>query len=333
MTGVAHILVTALLWVVVPTSLTLWFVVFRRLSLGETLIPREERKEVPWQVIDVLGVAFVVGFCVLVTASQVADAYGMVLDSPDNWSAEQHLAIVIGSSCAILAGTLIGLFVIWIRVRASLRDFGFSTCRLVYDISLGLMWFAMLIVPVTLTQIGLTSLFPKADKHPFIEIILDDPNPRYVILVAVAAILMAPFCEEILFRVILQGWLEKLQRYWHDSFVMQQDMATPTPIDESDASETLASQTSAADGLEYAANETTENTTFWLPILISSFAFSAAHIGQGPAPISLFFLALGLGYLYQKTHRIWPCLIVHALVNSLAVLQLLLLIEQIRAAQ
>ena len=38
----------------------------------------------------------------------------------------------------------------------------------------------------------------------------------------------------------------------------------------------------------------------------------------------LFLLSLGLGYIYQRTGRILPCIIVHALVNgsSLAALAL-----------
>ena len=51
------------------------------------------------------------------------------------------------------------------------------------------------------------------------------------------------------------------------------------------------------------------------PILISSLVFSLFHLGHGPAPISLFFLSLVLGYLYQRTQRIWPSLVVHTLLN------------------
>ena len=180
MTGVAYTVVKLLFGIVIPTSLILWFLAFRKLSLGQTLVPREDREQVPWQAIDLLGTAFVVAVSLLVAASQVSDSYGMTLDSPDNWTAEQHLAIIFGSSCAKLVGTLIGLFVIWIRVGASLLDFGFSISRIAYHISLGLIWFVMLIVPVTLTQFVLTDLFPAADQHPFIEIILADPNPQYI---------------------------------------------------------------------------------------------------------------------------------------------------------
>ena len=58
--------------------------------------------------------------------------------------------------------------------------------------------------------------------------------------------------------------------------------------------------------------------------------FALAHLGQGANPISLFFLAIGLGYLYQRTHRIVPCIMVHMLFNafSMTLVGLYLFVEK-----
>jgi hypothetical protein len=56
----------------------------------------------------------------------------------------------------------------------------------------------------------------------------------------------------------------------------------------------------------------------WLAIIVSSAIFAALHYSHGPDWIPLFFLALGLGYLYQRTHRLLPSLVVHSLLNSLS---------------
>ncbi|MCH8047083.1 MAG: CPBP family intramembrane metalloprotease, partial [Planctomycetes bacterium] len=53
-----------------------------------------------------------------------------------------------------------------------------------------------------------------------------------------------------------------------------------------------------------------------VPICISSLIFAMLHIGQGAAPIPLFVLALGLGYLYWRTGQLLPCIIVHMLLNG-----------------
>ena len=65
-----------------------------------------------------------------------------------------------------------------------------------------------------------------------------------------------------------------------------------------------------------------DQPTLWKPILFSSGMFALAHWSHGPDWIPLFFLAIGLGYLYQRTGRILPTMVVHVLVNSLAIVQL-----------
>jgi membrane protease YdiL (CAAX protease family) len=61
-----------------------------------------------------------------------------------------------------------------------------------------------------------------------------------------------------------------------------------------------------------------------VPILISSVLFALVHLGHGAAPIPLFVFALVLGYLYQKTHRIWPSLVAHYALNALSMAMLFL---------
>jgi membrane protease YdiL (CAAX protease family) len=64
--------------------------------------------------------------------------------------------------------------------------------------------------------------------------------------------------------------------------------------------------------------------TFW-PVIISSFIFAIMHVGQGAAPVPLFFLALALGYLYRRTGSITIPLIVHMVLNGLT-----LVVETVR---
>jgi membrane protease YdiL (CAAX protease family) len=60
----------------------------------------------------------------------------------------------------------------------------------------------------------------------------------------------------------------------------------------------------------------------WLPIFISSALFGLAHFGYGPEPIPLFLLAIFLGLVYQRTHRIIPCIVAHSLFNLFTVVVL-----------
>ena len=56
----------------------------------------------------------------------------------------------------------------------------------------------------------------------------------------------------------------------------------------------------------------------WLPVAMSSTIFALLHYSHGPDWIPLLLLAAGMGYLYQRTHRLLPSLVVHSLLNSLS---------------
>jgi membrane protease YdiL (CAAX protease family) len=57
-----------------------------------------------------------------------------------------------------------------------------------------------------------------------------------------------------------------------------------------------------------------------LPIVIASIIFAVLHLGQGAAPIPLFLLSLGLGYLYRQTGNVTAPLVVHILLNALTMI-------------
>ncbi|EMI53611.1 putative membrane protein [Rhodopirellula sallentina SM41] len=56
-------------------------------------------------------------------------------------------------------------------------------------------------------------------------------------------------------------------------------------------------------------------TAIW-PIVVASILFAVMHWGQGLAPIPLFFLSLGLGYLYRQTGSLVPSIVVHFVLNG-----------------
>ena len=166
--------------------------------------------------------------------------------------------------------------------------------------------------------------------------------------IIVAAVLVAPVVEEYMFRVFLQGWLER----WAFPAPNPSTEGLPVPptakiavvLDGDVVDAEMAKRVPG--GRDLGANPFTDATagmltdacppaidspaprTRWWPIVISGLLFGLAHLGQGPAPIPLVFLGLGLGYLYQRTHRILPCIVVHFLVNGTAVIQLAVYIAE-----
>ncbi|MDG2207879.1 MAG: CPBP family intramembrane metalloprotease, partial [Pirellulales bacterium] len=139
--------------------------------------------------------------------------------------------------------------------------------------------------------------------HPIEKMMLSNPSTGVLFWAFCTAVIAAPLVEEFLFRVILQGWLEK-------AFVRTKRFAEAQTAGEEVTEEQLSSQS--------------PNTTFmWQPIVLSSITFALPHAGHGPDPIPLFFLAMVLGYLYAKTHRILPGIVVHMALNGTSMLILL----------
>ncbi|TWT48730.1 CPBP family intramembrane glutamic endopeptidase [Botrimarina hoheduenensis] len=58
--------------------------------------------------------------------------------------------------------------------------------------------------------------------------------------------------------------------------------------------------------------------TAWWPLITSAALFALAHQGQGYAPIALGVFGLVIGYVYRQTHRLMPCVAMHALFNGLS---------------
>lgn len=183
------------------------------------------------------------------------------------------------NSAVELAGLAIGIFLMRFQARATWADLGLSTRHWGRDLALGLAAFLATVVPICGLQALLENLV--AYKHPLIEALRARPDTATLISTAVAALVAAPLFEEFLFRVLLQGWFEAIESRRR---VMRLGLPGEGPA--------------------------------WWPILLSAALFAMLHIGQGPAPIPLFFLALVLGYLYQRTHRIWPSLTTHFLLNA-----------------
>jgi membrane protease YdiL (CAAX protease family) len=231
---------------------------------------------------------------------------------------------------ATLSTLAFAIVLVCLRTRATITDLGLRLDRWRHDLRVGLLGFIAIAPPVYALQATLVHFFPT--QHPMIDILRERPETGAVIAISVSVAFVAPFTEEFFLRVLLQGWLERV-------------VATAIPgafplIADSDPGEIPAAVTpsvpngAAQSDNPYAAPQSPRVSAAGdtgdvrlaraIPIVTSALIFALLHLGHGPAPIPLFFLALGLGYLYQRTHRLWAPLLVHFLLNtaSLAMLWL-----------
>jgi membrane protease YdiL (CAAX protease family) len=291
-----------------------WANALRRLAAGRPILEFEPREPVPWGLVDVLFTAVTL----LLTQVLVQVALWQLFDlrpvqPSDKMPPLARAVLVLGMGLAQIATAVLSLVFLRWSARARLRDVGIDVRRFEADVRTGLVAFAMLAPPVYAIQAVLTQWFPS--EHPLISLLQKRADPFVFAVVIFAAVLVAPVVEEYFFRVLLQGWLEK---------VLSRPRSLRELLFASD--ETRLSTGIAKDSSQVGSPHPGTNTERprYLPILASAALFAWMHAEHGPDPIPLFVLAVGLGYLYQRTHRILPSILVHFLLNyvSLAVLVL-----------
>lgn len=352
---------TALLIVVVLGTLGgclfAWPLAIAYWSQAGRLVPWTPRRHVPWSFVDLLVVILIA--CTLlvgmVTAIQQARALGG--NGAGAKLHEQYLSTIADSGWKIATMMVAGVYLV-AKASAKWQDFGIALRDLPRQVAIGVMAFVMIAPPVHALQVAIVLLGKWKYEHPLIDMIQKSPDPLLFVLLTFTACIMAPLSEEWLFRVLLQGWLERAFA-WLAGFVDVSRMppAPTNPVTAAPPVEPASEMPAAGDlvipaalaGSAAAKNDfnlyaasaaaAPERSPWlpedrdareepfpksvlvhWPPILISAVLFGLAHWGHGPAPITLTVLAIGLGYVYQRTHSIVAPMVVHALFNSFSML-------------
>lgn len=328
------------------TCLT-WTVSIVRWWHGESIIRCETRQPIPWGLLDI-GLTFVCLLVLLSVALQLLSGW-LGLRPGAEWSAvpPHRRALLMLAECLVNIGTVAAsIMLIKVRTSATWRDLGVVGRKLSADIKLGVTAFVMLAPPVYILQWILVQF--SESKHPLIELLKQDPDSMTIGIGVFSAVCVAPIAEEYFFRGLLQGWLEQLNKWtgrdlawWHgnkrgfasagaDSSLPELPAKVP-PSRWADATTLVdTDETEIADNHDHWDDDvrppvSDERSTVvesapgcqssW-PIFVSSIIFALLHYSHGPDWVPLFFLALGLGYLYRQTHRIVPGIVVHFLLNG-----------------
>ena len=338
---VAVMLVTAIL----AAGIVCWVRAAMRIAAGQPLVPWRPRQAVPWGLVDLIGV-FVLYFVALVAARLTLSALGWLPDVQNEASLTlADKGLLVGANIGMQFGLLVvALPLIALHTGGTRRDFGLAMPELWADVKLGLIGFVMLAPPVYAIQ-GALVYFWKPSKHPLMEMFKSSPDAGFFAVLLVAAAVAAPIFEELVFRVLLQGFLEKLASFRGHAFEALELLigrlprsaapATTTlvaaePIfPEADAGDNPFLPPAAASDVPVRAELVDDGWQHelrggaaWLPIVLVSVLFALLHYSHGPDWVALTLLAAGMGYLYQRTHSVVPSLVVHALLNSLSMLGL-----------
>lgn len=320
-------------------SIVGWLIVWMRALTGRPILSIEPRRDVPWGLLD-LGIIFFVWMLAGGAAIGVMLASG-ALTAEEAQNAKSPPAMIKMLLCNSIATLITGgamVLVVLLKNFADVRDLGFEVRRVVYDLLIGGFAFLLIGGPVYFIQYMLAQWWPST--HPIIELVLENPNFEFFVVAGFSAVIVAPLVEELVFRVLIQGWCEKLASFRGDPMVVllgklrlngQQainvESAADTTEDAVVSAPTIAevdenpdaspAMQQAAASTKHMQSEDQPRVAVW-PIFASAAMFALMHYSHGPDPIPLFFFAIGLGYLYRQTHRILPCVVVHFLLNALS---------------
>jgi membrane protease YdiL (CAAX protease family) len=332
-------------------SLGIWALIIQRWRRGAAIVPHEPRRPVPWKGVD-LAIVLLVSLLVEGVGQQALlrmhNDEPPVKTSPSGATTEHLVKPAMAAAEKVaensplgprdLALSLVvelltfGVGVGWVvyRVRATPRDLGFDLSHFGSDLLLGGATFLATVLPVYKLQ-ELLSKQVEPYQHPLIKAVMNRPDALMLALTCAAAVLVAPLAEEFFFRVLVQGCFEAVEakRRLLEWAVRSAARRSASPAQPNGGSAGQASETSSSTapiGLARPAASDVElvaasGPTSW-PIIVTSTIFALMHWQYGMSSFPLFFFALGLGYVYQRTHRIWPSLVAHLLLNgtSMAIL-------------
>lgn len=302
------------------------------------VLPYERRQPVPWGPVGCVLAATLLLFVAISAIGGDSAGVPIVVDGKTP-KAPSSVGLISGMFTQF--GIVVAfLFFVASFSKATPRDLGLSANRQknIRDVFIGSAACLAALAPVHIVQIAMMYMFfsEQAEPgHPIIKLVLSAPDPTLLILTGVATVIVAPVCEEITFRVLLQGWLER----WEDEQLGWRKPAIVTPplsheVQSANDAQVHSEQQSfdAVPSLPESATASFDDSPSlpdvdppqrgvfglsygWFPILISSAAFGLAHYGYGPEPVPIFILGMVLGFVYQRTHRLLPGIVTHALFN------------------
>lgn len=185
-------------------SLAVWLKILIRQINGQPPLSLREQQPVCWAAPPVCAtflVAFFLPTFIIALAGRLAD------HSSD--AVRWHLACSLAQMV-----TVVGL----LRIAGPLRkaDFGCNLADWQNDVLVGVGGFLVSLAPVYLVTVGQQLLNWRGpdDKHFFFKILESDEGHGILFWIVASVVIVGPLAEELLYRVVLQGWMQSQVEPW-----------------------------------------------------------------------------------------------------------------------
>ena len=286
-------------------GILLWVLNLRRVAAGGNLIEPRDQRGIPFGFLDLILLYFFMAVGNLVPAWSICQILGIEISEISKLEGNDQAMYSAASAVGLFTCVFLTLLVYRLRYGA-ISLFAGLWRRHPNDIILGLGAGVMAIPLILFFQWTITQFLDY--QHDTLEMLADKPTLWVIGASWLSAVVVAPICEEIIFRGVLQGWLQRIGRSIYDGVLVG---GWDSAILKKDGGNLLEGEGDE----NLAGNWSRRSNSYW-PMVISSALFGLAHVGQGPAPITLFFFGLVLGYLYRKTGSLISCIVLHMMLNG-----------------
>lgn len=189
-------------------SLTAIIYLWRRRRAPDERRRCDSSSRAPWTGFDVAVV--LLAYLVMGMGARAGVQYFGHLLSDPTAQGDPIKDLAAGVAARAGAQLLAALFAL-VRLRwtagASWAQLGFARGFLWADLGRGLLTFCAVAAPLYLAQGLLQLLFPSPG-HPALRMLVDHPSGLLAAVVIASAVVVAPVVEELIFRVVLQGFLQ-----------------------------------------------------------------------------------------------------------------------------
>jgi len=225
-------------------------------------------------------------------------------------------------------------FVLLLLLNATLRRQAFARLGLTFrhllrafivaPASLGLLLPLVLLISLAITAL-LQHLQKPLPMHPLLKLIQNSRDPKLIALLIVSASVLAPLAEELLFRAHVQTILARLFLRLQRPREFPPVVPSPGSPGEALFPDAITYSPDHPSPLDPALEIKNQKSKIknpslprWLAVITTAILFALAH-RQLPFMPPLFVLAVGLGYVYERTGNLWACIGIHSLFNTIQI--------------
>jgi membrane protease YdiL (CAAX protease family) len=286
------------IWAIIGAMIVAWVWALLQFALRRPLLPSAKLRFVPWRESTAIAI-----FCFYLFLQLFGPVIVVTLLRRFGHEGRLGSSGMILVQLAISAGFLVLAWSYLVsRTGSTAADLGLTSNHASLQIQRGIVG-GLMLVPVAFSLNYAAQKIWKPVPHDLVKVIARGESSTTWVLGAFMAVVMAPIVEEFLFRGVLLGALNRL--------------AAGQSASEIDPE--LTSQDVVLHPMPDGWSLFTSNAAL-------SLLFGMLHVTFWPTPIPLFFVSLALGAMYQRTGSLIAPIVMHAILNGVSTLLLMLTI-------